>query len=274
MNKYLSLIGVAVAVALAGCASAPPRTDTLERARAEVQVLAADPLTQQAAPKDLEQARGRLQQAETALQQKQPAETIDHLAYLAERHAQAGEARVQEARARQEIARADEQRNRALLEARAREAQATKMQLAAAQAQLAELKAKQTDRGLVVTLGDVLFDTARATLKPGADLTLDRLADYMKESPQSHVLIEGHTDNRGSDAYNDELSERRADAVAAALMRRGVPADSIKAVGRGKDYPVASNDTPAGRQQNRRVEIVFSNGAGGPQGAADAASLR
>ncbi|HUA90598.1 MAG TPA: DUF4398 domain-containing protein, partial [Steroidobacteraceae bacterium] len=92
MNKYLSLTGVAVAVALAGCASAPPRTDTLERARAEVQVLATDPLTQQAAPKDLEQARGRLQQAETALQQKQPAETIDHLAYLAERHAQAGEA--------------------------------------------------------------------------------------------------------------------------------------------------------------------------------------
>jgi len=274
MNKYLSLVGAAVAVALAGCASAPPRTDTLERARTEVQALAADPLTQQAAAKDLEQARGRLQEAETALQQKQPAETIDHLAYLAERHAQAGEARVQEARARQEIARADEQRNRDLLEARAREAQATKMQLAAAQAQLAELKAKQTDRGLVVTLGDVLFDTGRATLKPGADLTLDRLANYMKESPQSHVLIEGHTDNRGSDAYNDELSERRADAVAAELMRRGVPADSIKAVGRGKEYPVASNDTPEGRQQNRRVEIVFSSGAGGVQSTADAPSLR
>lgn len=259
--KNLLVIG-AVAAALAGCASAPQRSDRLEAARTEVQTLAQDPLAPQAASKDLEQARQRLQQADTALEQKQPPAVIDHLAYLAQRHAEAGEARVQEARSRQEIARADEQRNRVLLEARAREADVAKAQLAATQAQLAELQAKQTDRGVVVTLGDVLFDSGRATLKPGADLTLDRLATYMSGNPQARVLIEGHTDNRGSDEYNDALSERRADAVAAALMRRGVPADNVKAVGRGKEYPVATNDTQAGRQQNRRVEIIFSDASG------------
>ena len=254
------LIISSVALALASCATTPPHSARLDRAHTEVDTLAQDPLTQQVAAQDLESARQRLQQADAALQDKRPAEEVDHLAYLAERHAQAGEARIEAARAHQEVARADEERNRVLLEARAREAQNAKAQLAATQAQLADLKAKQTDRGLVVTLGDVLFDTGRATLKPGADLTLDRLAAVMKDHPQSKVSIEGFTDSRGSDEYNDALSQRRADAVAAALVRRGVSPDNVRAEGRGKAFPVATNDTPAGRQQNRRVEIVFANG--------------
>jgi OmpA-OmpF porin, OOP family len=256
------LIISSVALALASCATTPPSSERLDRAHAEVNTLAQDPLTQQVAAQDLEAARQRLQQADTALQDRRPAEDVDHLAYLAERDAQAGEARIEGARARQQVAQADEERNRVLLEARAREADNAKAQLAATQAQLAELKAKQTDRGLVVTLGDVLFDTGRATLKPGADLTLDRLATVLKNDPQSKVLIQGFTDSRGSADYNDELSQRRADAVASALVRRGVPADSVHAEGRGKEFPVATNDTPEGRQQNRRVEIVFTNGPG------------
>ncbi len=259
MRNFL-IIG-SVALALASCATTPPNSERLDRAHTEVNSLAQDPLTQQVAAQDLEAARERLQQADAALQDKRPAEEVDHLAYLAERHAQAGEARIEAARAHQQVARAEEERNRVLLEARAREADNAKAQLAATQAQLADLKAKQTDRGLVVTLGDVLFDTGRATLKPGADLTLDRLATVMKNNPQSKVLIQGFTDSRGSEEYNDALSQRRADAVASALTRRGVPADSVRAEGRGKEFPVATNDTPEGRQQNRRVEIVF-NGAG------------
>jgi outer membrane protein OmpA-like peptidoglycan-associated protein len=169
---------------------------------------------------------------------------------------------VQEARSRQEVAHAAEQREHVLLDARSQEANAAKAQLATTQAELAALQAKQTERGMVVTLSDVLFDTGQSTLKPGADLTLDRLANFMKSNPQARVVIEGHTDSRGSDEYNDALSERRADAVAAALVRRGVSPDSVTSVGRGKAYPVASNATPEGRQQNRRVEIVFSDASG------------
>lgn len=256
------LIVAAVTSFLASCASAPQHSDRLDQARAEIQTLSQDPLTQQAAAKDLETARARLQEAETALAQNKPAPEVDHLAYLAQRYAEAGEARVQEARARQEVARAEEQRNRVLLNARSQEAEAAKAKLVVTQAELAALQAKQTDRGMVVTLGDVLFDTAQSTLKPGANLTLDRLASFMKNNPQARVRIEGHTDSVGSDAYNDALSERRADAVAAALIRRGVSPDSVSTIGRGKAYPVASNDTPEGRQQNRRVEIVFSDASG------------
>ena len=91
------------------------------------------------------------------------------------------------------------------------------------------------------------------------DLALDRLASYMTANPQTKIVVEGHTDSVGTDEYNDALSQRRADAVAHALIARGVSADDVRAIGRGKNYPVATNDTAAGRQQNRRVEIVFSD---------------
>jgi outer membrane protein OmpA-like peptidoglycan-associated protein len=265
-----NLIAVAVAGALvAACASAPTHDDRIDQAQAQIDTLAHDPLAQQAAARDLEAARARLQDAENALQQHQPLPVVDHLAYLAQRHAEAGEARVHTARARADVARAQDDRNRILLAARSREAQnaqsqaaSANAQLAQTQQQLADLQAKQTDRGVVVTLGDVLFDTGQATLKPGADRSLDRLASYMSAHPQTKVLIEGHTDSVGSDEYNDALSQRRADAVAKALIARGVSPDDVRPIGRGKNYPVATNDTPAGRQQNRRVEIVFSDDSG------------
>ena len=128
-----------------------------------------------------------------------------------------------------------------------------------ARKQLGELQATQTERGMVLTLGNVLFDTAKETLKPGADLILDRLAKFLQGSPGTKIIVEGHTDSRGSDEYNQELSRRRAQSVTEGLESRGVSADRIQPVGRGKRYPVASNDTPEGRQQNRRVEIVFSD---------------
>lgn len=294
--KQVILVGVAASL-LAACASVPQRSDQVDQARAEINTLAQEPLAQQAAGRDLAAARQSLQQAEVAQQQHQPPGIVDHLAYLAMRHAQAGEARVSEARARQEVARAQEDRNKILLESRTREAQnaqsqaqnaqaqaqsaqaqaqdaqvqadiaknaalAAQSQLASAQQQLADLQAKKTDRGMVVTLGDVLFDTGQATLKPGADLVIGRLAGFLNANPQTKIMIEGHTDSRGSDEYNEALSERRAQSVANALSVRGVAQDSVRTMGRGKAYPVASNDTPEGRQQNRRVEIIFSDNSG------------
>jgi len=271
-----ALLAGAVAAAIAGCASASQRSDQIEQARAQIETLSHDPLAQQAAGKDLDAARKSLQDAETAQREKQEPAVVGHYAYLAQRHAEAGEARVSEARSRQEVARGQDERNKVLLEAREREAQnaqaqaeharsqtaATQAQLASAQQQLADLQAKQTDRGTVVTLSDVLFDTAQATLKPGADLALNRLATYLNGHPQTKVIIEGHTDSRGSEEYNAALSERRARSVATALETRGIPAEQIQTAGRGKAFPVASNDTPEERQQNRRVEIVFSDESG------------
>ena len=266
--KKLLVLG-AVTAALAACASAPQRSEQVEQARAEIQTLSQDPLAQQSAGKDLDAARKSLQDAEMALQQKQPPGIVDHYAYLAKRHAEAGEARVSEAHSRQEVARTEADRNKILMDSRNREAmnaqaqaEAAKAQLASAQQQLADLQAKQTDRGVVVTLGDVLFDTGQATLKPGASAALNRLATFLSANPQTKVLIEGHTDSRGGDDYNIGLSERRAGAVATELESRGIPAGQVQTLGRGKAYPVASNATPEGRQQNRRVEIVFSDASG------------
>ena len=273
--KKAILVG-AVTAAIAACASAPQRSEQVEQARAQIQTLSQDPLAQQAGGKDLEAARKALQDAETALQQKQPPAVVDHYAYLARRHAEAGEARVSEAHSREAVARAEEDRTKILMEARNREAMnaqnqaagardqaaAAQAQLASAQQQLADMQAKQTDRGVVVTLGDVLFDTGQATLKPGANLAMNRLATFLSSNPHTKVLIEGHTDSRGSDQYNEALSERRAHAVATELESRGIAAGQVQTLGRGKAYPVASNDTPEGRQQNRRVEIVFSDESG------------
>jgi outer membrane protein OmpA-like peptidoglycan-associated protein len=272
----------ALAAVLAACASAPQRNDQLEQARAEVQTLSSDPLAQQAASGDVDAARASLNQADTAFQQKAPPEKVNQLAYLALRHAQAGEARISEARSRQEVAHAQQDRDRILLQARERETQNAQTQTAVAQTELAgarkelaDLQAKQTDRGLVLTLGDVLFDTGRATLKPGADRTIERLAQALKDNPNTRVMIEGHTDSVGGDEYNMALSERRAEAVADALRFRGVPADRYEAKGLGKDFPVASNDTQSGRQQNRRVEIVFSDASGRfAQGGTQSSSSR
>jgi outer membrane protein OmpA-like peptidoglycan-associated protein len=266
----------ALAAVMAACATPPQRNDQLEQARAEVQTLSADPLAQQAASGDMDAARASLGQADTAFQAKDPPEKVNQLAYLAMRHAQAGEARISEARARQQVARAQQDRDQILLQARERETRNAQTQAAVAQTQaadaqtqlsaarqeLADLQAKQTDRGLVLTLGDVLFDTGRATLKPGADRTIDRLAQALKDNPKTLVQIEGHTDSVGGEDYNLALSERRADAVAGALRMRGVPSDRYQAKGLGKDFPVATNDSAEGRQQNRRVEIIFSDDSG------------
>jgi len=151
--------------------------------------------------------------------------------------------------------------NAAVLERNAAVAQANAatVQSAQLQAEVDALKAKQTDRGIVLTLGDVLFDTGRATLNPGAAVKLDRLAAFLNEHPDRRVQIEGFTDSVGGDAYNQDLSERRAEAVKGALTMRGIDPSRIGTEGYGKAYPVASNSDSGGRQLNRRVEVVIGN---------------
>jgi len=128
--------------------------------------------------------------------------------------------------------------------------------------QLNELKAKQTKRGLVVTLGDVLFGTNQAELKASGVSNVQKLADFLKQHPQRKVLIEGHTDNRGSNSLNQALSSRRANSVRTALVEMGINSNRVTTNGYGELFPVASNHTAADRQLNRRIEIIFSDDSG------------
>ena len=115
---------------------------------------------------------------------------------------------------------------------------------------------QQTSRGLVISLSDILFDLNRATLKPGAEQNVRRIAAVLQQYPTHQISVEGHTDSLGTAAYNQRLSEERAASVRAALVAGGVDASRITSRGFGETQPVADNSTPAGRQRNRRVEVV------------------
>jgi outer membrane protein OmpA-like peptidoglycan-associated protein len=147
----------------------------------------------------------------------------------------------------------------AISQRQTQEAQARATQL---EAQLADLAAKKTERGIVVTLSDVVFGTDLARLSADGMRTAQKLANVLQQNPQRNVLIEGFTDSTGSAAHNQELSERRADAVRGALQDLGVAAARITTRGYGEFHPVASNDSVANRQLNRRVEIILSDDKG------------
>jgi outer membrane protein OmpA-like peptidoglycan-associated protein len=127
---------------------------------------------------------------------------------------------------------------------------------------LQELNAQQTPRGLVITLSDVLFDVNRSVLKPGGLRKVEMLVAVLQEFPQRNVLVEGFTDSTGTDSYNLVLSGQRADAVRTVLLRQGIDSARVTARGYGEASPVSSNATAAGRQMNRRVEIVLSDDNG------------
>jgi outer membrane protein OmpA-like peptidoglycan-associated protein len=136
------------------------------------------------------------------------------------------------------------------------------------------LQTRDTARGLIVSLSDVLFDFNQASLKPGAREKLAKVSGILLAYPSLHMNVEGHTDSIGSDDYNLKLSQRRADAVRDYLTSNGINSANIQATGLGKDGPVASNDTAAGRQQNRRVEMVVSGDVIGQPIQGTSSSLR
>lgn len=175
------------------------------------------------------------------------------------------------AAANQGAANAQRQAASSMQQAAAAQQQATTAQQQAAdadrrnatlEAQMREMNAKKTERGMVITFGDVLFDTGRAQLKPGGMRNIQRLGSFLKEYPQRKALIEGYTDSTGSDITNIALSGRRADAVREALLGMGVTQGQLASQGYGESHPVAGNETAGGRQMNRRVEIVLSDEAG------------
>jgi outer membrane protein OmpA-like peptidoglycan-associated protein len=264
MNARL-ITGLGLALALGACASAPQPNAALETASAQVAAAEADPNVAKYDPVDLETAKKDLDLAQSAANNHKDAE-VAQPAYMATQTARLAQARAAAKADDARVAQGQEERNRIQMAARSREANVAieqrdqaAQQAAQLQNEVNELKATKTDRGLVLTLGDVLFDTGRASLNPGASLKLDRLASFLNEHPDRHVQIEGFTDSVGSDAYNQDLSERRAESVKAALVTRGIDPARVATEGYGKAYPVASNSDSGGRQLNRRVEVVIGN---------------
>ena len=283
MNAKL-ITGMGLTIALSACASMPQPNAALEDARAAVQTAEADPNVAKYAPLDLDRARKDLGVAEDAALHHHDAE-IAQPAYLATQNARIAQAHAAAKADDARVAAGQTERNQIMLAARTREAENAKAsaansqalaaealnqrdqanaEAAQAQAELAALKATPTARGLVLTLGDVMFDTGRSELKSGGMRKIEQLAQFLAEHPERRVQIDGFTDSVGSDAYNEELSQRRADAVKAALVSQHIDAARISTEGYGKAYPVASNNDSGGRQLNRRVEVVI----GGANGSA------
>jgi outer membrane protein OmpA-like peptidoglycan-associated protein len=275
MNAKI-VIGMALALGIAGCASTPEPNAALVNARIVVQGAQADPGVNKYAALDLEAAKKQLDAAEAASMSHNEA-GIAQPAYMAVQTARLAEARAAARADDARVAAGQGERDRIQLAARTREVETANVatstavgqrDLAAQQAALLQqevdqLKAKPTPRGLVLTLGDVLFDTGRAQLNPGAARKLDQLAQFLTDHPDRRVQIDGFTDSVGSESYNLDLSQRRADAVRFALISRGIDSSRIGSQGYGKDFPVADNSDSGGRQLNRRVEVVIGeeNGA-------------
>lgn len=258
------VLSVAIAAILAACSSAPPRNESLETARTAVPAVENSPRAGVAAT-DIANARKSLEAANRLAESKGKLADIEYEANNAVTSAQIANEKILTAQANEEAATGTAQRQAILIQARERESQrsadqadASALRADSLEAQLADLRLQKTERGLVLTLGDVLFDTGQATLKSGANETMDRLATALREKSGRKVTIEGHTDNVGSDASNQSLSERRAQAVQMALTQRGVTRSQITALGKGENFPIATNDSADGRQSNRRVELIFT----------------
>ena len=274
-TKFLT--GVGIALAMAGCASTPQPNPTLENARSIVQAAEADPKAAKYAPVDLQTAKSELAAADAAFMRRdepgiaQPAYMAAQNARLAQLRgaAKADDARVAAGQAERDSIvlaartnqvdsanRAKDAANRATDDAKIARDQATE-NAGRLQAEVDALKAKPTDRGLVLTLGDVLFETGSSTLSSGAGRNMDRLVQFLTEHPERLVQIDGFTDSIGTDSFNQDLSQHRADAVRYQLVSRGISSARIGTQGYGKAYPVASNSESSGRQLNRRVEVVI-----------------
>jgi len=236
----LSLSGIFIvflSMLISACSPTPNKN--LERARADYQQAANDPAVKSNASADLFEAEKTLISAEDAWEDDDDSDEVDHLAYITSRKVDLARATASEAASKKTFEELSAQKDQIRLQAR--------------DAEIAKLKFKE-----VMTLGDVLFDTGGSNLKSGGVQQLYPLVDYLKHNDKTMVRIEGHTDSRGSSAYNANLSQMRAEAVRNFLITSGISPQRISAEGMGEGSPVASNSTSAGRQQNRRVAVLIS----------------
>jgi len=258
-----ALIATAVAsVLLAACAAAPVQPAGSAEARNKLMQLQSDQALAGLAPlaiKDADLAVSLAEQPQADLQ------LAAHRVYIADRKIDTARAQAETKLAEDQRAALTTQREDARLDARTQEADVAHAAAAASaaqsvelQRQLDELHAQVTDRGIVLTLGDVLFATGRADLKPEATNNLMALVTFLNSYPNRTAAIEGYTDNVGSDDANQLLSERRAESVRSYLTGKGIGAARLAASGKGEMQPVADNESVTGRERNRRVEVIIN----------------
>lgn len=286
----LPLVLVSVATLVVACGFMPRSTSLLEQTRSEYLAAQSNPNVASFAPLEMKQADAAMARAIAASNERDSSEKVDNLAYLAKQSIALAQEKAKQKLAESNIASAGKERDQIRINQRTNEAdqanaraeqsklaaQAAQNEMAEAQrmtqaaqasaarmeAQLTELEAKKTDRGMVITLGDVLFGTDLARLNPDGMRTAQKLAAVLQQNPQRTVLVEGFADSTGTTTHNQQLSERRATAVRSALEELGVARERITIHGYGEMHPVAANDTDENRQLNRRVEIVLSDGGG------------
>lgn len=271
-KRIFAMTLVALAT-LAGCSSTPPKNALLDQARSDYQIAEANPQAREFAAGEMKQAGDALKLADEASMRGDKPADVDHLAYLAKQRVAIAQETGNQKAAEKAVAGAEGARDKVRLAARTteadmahRSADSARMATGDAQArnrelesQLKALNARQTPRSMVVTIGDVLFDTDRAEIRSGGRRNMEKLAAFLKANPERKAMIEGFTDSTGSDVHNRELSGRRADAVMGALVEMGIGSSRLSAHGYGEAYPVAGNGSIGGRQMNRRVEVVLSD---------------
>ncbi len=297
MNQRI-LMCVVVTVALAACSSTRAPNAALDQARSSYAAVQSDSQVNSLAADELRQAATAMRAADQAFTDGEDTQHVDHLAYMTSQRVVIARETTSSRRDQAITAGAAAERDRLRLAVRTNEANTAQQQLAISQqgnadkaaalsqadadarlaqersqgqiarrdARLADmqmqmdaLNAKKTTRGMVVTLGDVLFDNNQSKLTAASSNNLAKLAEFFRRNPGRTALIEGYTDSVGSAESNQVLSERRANSVKNALVQLGVASSALTASGQGEAMPAADNATSAGRQMNRRVEILFNN---------------
>ena len=279
------LLGYALVLALvSGCSNSPKIASGITDVRNDLNALQANNQLAILAPTAVSQAESAVLAAEQPVKNE---ELSRHLVFVADRKVNIAWAQAQSryaedqvsvlAKARDEdrLNSRTEEANLARQDARIARSDAADARLAASsaeadsvnaqqeaaelQAQIKMLNARQSERGWVVTLGDVLFDTGKANLKSATSQHLGDLAQFLAKYPQRGAIIEGHTDSVGGSDYNLQLSQRRADSVRDFLLGRGILSSRMSSSGKGEQLPIAGNDSASGRQQNRRVEVIITD---------------
>ncbi|SFR64448.1 Outer membrane protein OmpA [Marinobacter daqiaonensis] len=253
---------ITLAAFISACASGPTEHAGLAESRASYeQAIEKDHVVRNGLA-HLRKADTALSHAETLLAERKDSEELDHQVYLADRHLAIAREKALRAELEEQRIMAERERDDLRIRLGERRAQIAEMEARMLREQMGRLQAEQTDRGMVMTLGDVLFEFDQAELKPASEETIERLASFMKDYSNYRVRIEGYTDSIGDPDYNQALSLKRAESVRNALLRKGIAPGRMEVAGYGEAFPKASNSTRTGRRENRRVEIVISDSEG------------
>ena len=272
------------ALLLVACATTQPANELLNQAESSYETAKMSSGILNTSAREMDRAGDALKTAKIMHEGGKEQGLVDHYATVALKNTEIAQEQLQLKQTQSDIDDANEKRQRMLADARSSEVDEAKRELKNAKeeakrevmsareeakqakaealqmaAQMDDLKAEQSDRGIVLTLQDIVFGFDSAKLQPGGERTVDRIAEYLNEYPKRQLTVEGFTDSVGSEDYNMELSRKRAEAIRDTLVRQGVESRRINTEGLGESYPVASNDSDAGRQQNRRVEVIVSN---------------